>query len=76
MPGASRRCVQDAMRERAADLALLLQEPDIYFYVCGLKSREEGVVPALEGVARKAGLDWDALRAALRCEGRLHLETY
>ena len=75
-PGAPRRYVQDVMRERAADLALLLQEPDTYVYVCGLKSMEEGVVLALQGVAQQARLDWNALGAALKNEGRLHLETY
>ena len=75
-PGAPRRYVQDAMRERAADLALLLQEPNSYFYVCGLKSMEEGVVLALRDVAQQAGLDWETVGAALKSEGRLHLETY
>ncbi len=75
-PGAPKRYVQDAMRERAADLALLLQDSDTCFYVCGLKSMEEGVVLALEGVARQAGLDWDTVGAALKAQGRLHLETY
>ena len=37
---------------------------------------EEGVVLALRDVARGAGLDWDAIGAALKREGRLHLETY
>jgi benzoyl-CoA 2,3-dioxygenase component A len=75
-PGAPKRYVQDAMRERAADLALLLQDPDTCFYVCGLKSMEEGVVLALRDVAQQAGLDWDSVGAALKKEGRLHLETY
>ena len=75
-PGAPKRYVQDAMRERAADLALLLQDPNTYFYVCGLKSMEEGVVMALRDVAQGAGLDWDTIGAALKREGRLHLETY
>jgi len=75
-PGQPRRYVQDAMRERAADLAVLLADPDSYFYVCGLKSMEEGVVLALGDVARQAGLDWDTIAAALKAEGRLHLETY
>ncbi|AOY96806.1 benzoyl-CoA oxygenase/reductase, BoxA protein [Cupriavidus sp. USMAA2-4] len=75
-PGQPRRYVQDAMRERAADLAVLLADPDSYFYVCGLKSMEEGVVMALRDVARQAGLDWDAIAASLKAEGRLHLETY
>ncbi|MFZ2388225.1 MAG: benzoyl-CoA 2,3-epoxidase subunit BoxA, partial [Polaromonas sp.] len=75
-PGAPKRYVQDVMRERAADLALLLQDPSTYFYVCGLKSMEEGVVLALRDVAQQAGLNWDALGAALKTQGRLHLETY
>ena len=37
---------------------------------------EEGVVLALRDVAQQAGLHWDTLRAALKREGRLHLETY
>ena len=75
-PGQPRRYVQDAMRERSADLAQALQDPDSYFYVCGLKAMEEGVVLALREVAQQAGLDWDALGARLKSEGRLHLETY
>jgi benzoyl-CoA 2,3-epoxidase subunit A len=75
-PGQPRRYVQDLMRARAADLALLLADPDSYFYVCGLKAMEEGVVLALRDIAEEAGLHWDTLGAALQREGRLHLETY
>ncbi|UCU96653.1 benzoyl-CoA 2,3-epoxidase subunit BoxA [Hydrogenophaga taeniospiralis] len=75
-PGQPKRYVQDAMRERAADLAVLLQDPNTCFYVCGLKSMEEGVVLALHDVATQAGLNWDTIGAALKREGRLHLETY
>ena len=75
-PGAPKRYVQDVMRERAADLAPLLADPNSYFYVCGLKSMEEGVVLALRDVAQQAGLDWESVGAALKREGRLHLETY
>ena len=75
-PGQPKRYVQDAMRERAADLVALLKDPNTYFYVCGLKSMEEGVVLALHDVATQAGLDWEALGSNLKKEGRLHLETY
>jgi benzoyl-CoA 2,3-dioxygenase component A len=75
-PGAPKRYVQDVMRERAADLAALLADGNAYFYVCGLKSMEEGVLMALRDVAQQAGLNWDTLSDALRTEGRLHLETY
>jgi benzoyl-CoA 2,3-epoxidase subunit A len=74
--GKPKRYVQDALRDRAADLAPLLQDPNAYFYVCGLKAMEEGVVLALKDIAEKAGLGWDTIGNALKIEGRLHLETY
>jgi benzoyl-CoA 2,3-dioxygenase component A len=75
-PGEPKRYVQDLMRERAADLAIMLASPNAYFYVCGLKSMEQGVVLALRDVAEQAGLSWETVAAALKREGRLHLETY
>jgi benzoyl-CoA 2,3-dioxygenase component A len=74
--GKSKRYVQDAMRDRAADLAPLLADSNCYFYVCGLKSMEEGVVLALHDIATAAGLNWETVGASLKREGRLHLETY
>jgi benzoyl-CoA 2,3-dioxygenase component A len=68
--------VQDAMRERSADLAPLLADTNAHFSVCGLKAMEEGVVLALSDIAKAAGLDWDAVGAQLKVQGRLHLETY
>ena len=75
-PDQPRRYVQDAMRERALDVAELLKDANTFIYVCGLKSMEEGVVLALRDIAEEAGLSWDTLGAALKREGRLHLETY
>ena len=75
-PGAPKRYVQDLIRERAADLGELMKDGNAHFYVCGLKSMEEGVVLALRDVAQGAGLAWDAFGTALKAEGRLHLETY
>jgi benzoyl-CoA 2,3-epoxidase subunit A len=74
--GQPKRYVQDLMRERGADLAPLLQDPNAYFYVCGLKAMEEGVLLALRDVAEHAGQDWPSLGTRLQNEGRLHLETY
>ncbi len=75
-PGQPKKYVQDAMRERAADVAKLLADPNSYFYVCGLKSMEEGVVLALHDIAKQGGLNWDDIGATLKRNGRLHLETY
>ena len=75
-PGQPKTYVQDRLRERAADLVALLKDGASHFYVCGLKSMEEGVVMALRDVANEGGLDWEAVAAQLKREGRLHLETY
>lgn len=75
-PGKSRQYVQDLMRERAADLLKMLRDDNAYFYVCGLKSMEEGVLNVLHDVAQGAGLNWQELAADMKRKGRLHLETY
>lgn len=75
-PGQPKRYVQDAMRERAVDVAQLLKDDSTYVYVCGLKGMEEGVLQALQDIADRHGLDWSALWPRLKREGRLHLETY
>jgi benzoyl-CoA 2,3-dioxygenase component A len=75
-PGIPKRYVQDAMRDRAADLAQLLADKNAHFYVCGLRAMEQGVVQALADIATGAGLDWPQVGAQLRQQGRLHFETY
>ncbi|MEO8835849.1 MAG: benzoyl-CoA 2,3-epoxidase subunit BoxA [Caldimonas sp.] len=76
-PGQPKKYVQDLMRERAADLALLLADANAHFYVCGLKAMEEGVLLAMRDVSEEKNLDWEgAIAPALKREGRLHLETY
>lgn len=74
--GVPKRYVQDAMRERAAELVELLRDESTYVYVCGLKAMEEGVLQALREVTAQARLSWDELNAQLKAQGRLHLETY
>ena len=64
------------MRDRSADVAAQLKDGNTSFYVCGLKSMEEGVVMALRDIAQNVGLDWEAIAGVLKKEGRLHLETY
>lgn len=74
--GKTKRYVQDLMRERSPDLAAHMSDSNTYFYVCGLKAMEEGVLLAMRDIAQQAGLSWEGLSAALKREGRLHLETY
>jgi benzoyl-CoA 2,3-epoxidase subunit A len=75
-PNQPKRYVQDLMRERAADLIPLLTDPNAYFYVCGLKAMEHGVLTSLRDACQQAGLDWETVGAAMKQQGRLHLETY
>ncbi|RZT42351.1 benzoyl-CoA 2,3-epoxidase subunit BoxA [Cupriavidus agavae] len=75
-PDVPRRYVQDAIREAAPSVAALLGDPHGHVYICGLKGMEEGVLQAFADVCEGAGLHWNDLEAALRAEGRLHIETY
>ena len=74
--GQPKRYVQNVIHERASDVAPHLADKNSYFFVCGLKAMEEGVVHALRDVAQQAGLAWEPIGASLKAEGRLHLETY
>jgi benzoyl-CoA 2,3-epoxidase subunit A len=74
--GAPKTYVQDLMRQRAADLLMHMKDSNSYFFVCGLKSMEEGVLLALRDIANNAGESWETLGAELKRTGRLHLETY
>ena len=74
--GQPKKYVQDAIKERAADLLPLLKDANSFVYVCGLKAMEEGVVMALRDLVEQSGASWAQLGAQLKSEGRLHLETY
>ncbi len=74
--GDEKQYVQDKMREDHEAMASAMQDPKAHFYVCGLKAMDDGVEQAFEDIARKHGLDWNAIRATLRSDGRYHVETY
>lgn len=75
-PGQPKKYVQDLMHERSADIAILLADPDSYFYICGLRSMEVSVVQMLRDIAENAGLNWKTLSQELKNNGRLHIETF
>jgi benzoyl-CoA 2,3-dioxygenase component A len=76
IPGEAKHYVQDRMRAEAAMLAATLSDERTHIYVCGLKAMETGVEAAFADIARGAGLDWVTIRAAMREDGRYHVETY
>lgn len=75
-PGEEKQYVQDRMRSDAEKIAAALKDETTHIYVCGLKAMETGVEEAFSDIARRAGLDWKAIRDAMRETGRYHVETY
>jgi len=75
-PNQPKTYVQDRMREQAETLAKLITDPNAYFYVCGLKAMEDGVIAAMQDICKANGIDWLATAAEMKRSGRLHLETY
>ena len=50
--------------------------PNTYFYVCGLKAMEDGVLAAMQDICKAHNIDWASTAAEMKRSGRLHLETY
>ena len=71
-----KRYVQHLLRERADDVGALLNDGNTYLYVCGLKGMEAGVLDALRDICAAKAIDWPALHAQMKRDGRLHFETY
>ncbi len=76
LENAPKRYVQDKLLEEREAVGELLADPNAHIYVCGLRAMEQGVEAALAGVSESRGLQWVALRDAMREEGRYHVETY
>ena len=71
-----KRYVQDKLREEREAIGDILADPHAHIYVCGLRGMEQGVEEALGSISESMGLQWGALRDALREQGRYHSETY
>jgi benzoyl-CoA 2,3-dioxygenase component A len=76
LPGRPKEYVQDRMRARAADLCDLLRRDTTHVYVCGLRGMEAGVEASFLDICAKGTVEWAAIRARMRDEGRYHVETY
>lgn len=68
--------VQDRMRQEADVVSEMLRDPNTHIYICGLKDMEQGVEEAFTNIAESTGESWQALRDAMREDGRYHVETY
>lgn len=76
LPGAEKEYVQDRMMAEQESVADLLGDPRTHVYICGLRGMEQGVELSFRSIAESRGLPWEALRDAMRDEGRYHVETY
>jgi benzoyl-CoA 2,3-epoxidase subunit A len=76
VPGQPKRYVQDKLRDEQDAISDILADPGAHIYVCGLRGMEQGVEEALGNITEAMGLQWSALRDAMREEGRYHSETY
>jgi benzoyl-CoA 2,3-dioxygenase component A len=76
LPDKPKAYVQDRMRKCATDMARLLADDNTHVFICGLKGMETGVDDAFADICEKAGLDWTAMKPAMRSSGRYHVETY
>lgn len=74
--GQPKEYVQDRLRANADDVATLLADAATHIFICGLKGMEAGVEEALADIARRQGMDWSAIKPAMRSSGRYHVETY
>jgi ferredoxin--NADP+ reductase len=68
--------VQHRLTEVAEQLIPLLQQPNTYVFMCGLKGMEPGIDEGLTAAASRVGLSWPDLLAQLKQEKRWRVEVY
>jgi ferredoxin--NADP+ reductase len=68
--------VQHLLFENRHTIFKLLQEPHTYFYICGLRGMEDGILSSLEQAGQEQGVDWFGLYEQLKAEKRWHIEVY
>lgn len=73
-PDGSRKYIHHVFVEKWEEILPIIQNPKTLFYMCGLKGMEDGFRWAIEEIAKKAGLEPQALWADV--EKRLEVETY
>lgn len=71
-----RMYVQHRLQEHADVLFNLLQNPNTYLFICGLKGMETGIIEGLEQAAAQQGIDWNEFFETLKAEKRWLVEVY
>ncbi|MCE2930530.1 MAG: FAD-binding oxidoreductase [Vampirovibrionales bacterium] len=68
--------VQHLLFETRQTIFNLLQDPNTYFFICGLRGMEDGILKSLEQAGQEQGVDWNTLYEQLKAEKRWHIEVY
>ncbi|MEM0950565.1 MAG: FAD-binding oxidoreductase [Cyanobacteria bacterium P01_H01_bin.74] len=71
-----RMYVQHRLIEYGETIFNLLQKPETYFYICGLRGMETGIIDGLKTAAENQGIVWDDFFAELKAQKRWHVEVY
>ncbi len=71
-----RMYVQHRLAEHADRLFTLLEEPNTYLYICGLRGMETGILETFQKVAASKNINWDEFYKKLKDQHRWHVEVY
>ena len=68
--------VQHRLAEHADRLFTLLEDPNTYLYICGLRGMETGILETFQKVAASKNINWDEFHKKLKDQHRWHVEVY
>ena len=68
--------IQERVREQADRFLALLEQPNTYVYICGLRGMESGILEALEQASAAQGKNWPALFEDVKAQKRWRVEVY
>ena len=72
----NRMYVQHRIQERAGEIFEMLKDKKSYFFMCGLRGMEPGVMEGMTKAAASQGINWDEFLTQMKAEKRWHVEVY
>lgn len=71
-----RMYIQHRVAENSDKIWKMVQQPNTYVYICGLKGMEDGIDAAMAEASAKDGVNWTEYRRELKKAHRWNVETY
>ncbi len=71
-----RMYVQHQIQENAEEMFNMLKDKKTYFFMCGLRGMEPGVMEGMQNAAESQGINWDDFLAQMKEEHRWLVEVY